>query len=140
MKGQKGFLVLDVLIAGLILTASIAATMHLFGMGFEHLERANTSNVLSSKLPQAINLIKTLDLENKSGTEDMGDNVSLEWEASLIDKSRPVSEAGEFDILSIHELFLYRVDLTLEHKNISREYELNVFKYKTLVSPSEVMF
>ena len=45
MTGEKGFLVLEVLIAGLILTASIAASMYLFKMGFANLERANNSNV-----------------------------------------------------------------------------------------------
>ena len=34
---QRGFLVLEILIAGLILTASIAATMYLFRMGYEYL-------------------------------------------------------------------------------------------------------
>ena len=43
MKKEKsrGFLVLEVLIAGLILTASIASAMYLFRMGFDHMERVN---------------------------------------------------------------------------------------------------
>jgi len=60
-----GFLVLEILIAGLILTSGIAATMYLFRMGFEHLERAKISNTLSAKLIQASGLIRTLDLQKK---------------------------------------------------------------------------
>jgi Tfp pilus assembly protein PilV len=43
----KGFLVLEILIAGLILTASIAATMYLFRVGTLYLEKVNQSNMLS---------------------------------------------------------------------------------------------
>ncbi|MBP1713304.1 MAG: putative rane protein [Deltaproteobacteria bacterium] len=53
IRRGKGFIVIEILIAGLILTSSIAATMYLFRMGFEYLERANQSNVLASKLTQA---------------------------------------------------------------------------------------
>ena len=60
---QLGFLVLEILIAGLILTASIAATMYLFRMGYNYLDKANQINVLSSKLIQASGLLKTLEME-----------------------------------------------------------------------------
>ncbi len=55
---DSGFLILEVMIASLILTAGVAATMYLFRLGFQYLERANDSNLLSSKLPQVINYMK----------------------------------------------------------------------------------
>ncbi len=137
MRGEKGFLVLEMLIAGLILTSSIAATMYLFRMGFEHLERINTSNTLSSKLPQVISFVKALDIGDKSGEADMGDNVWLVWNARLVDKSRPIFDTGEMMVPSMHELFIYRIDFVLSYRKVSREYGLNVFKYKTMVSPEK---
>jgi hypothetical protein len=135
---QQGFIVLDILIAGLILTSSIAATMYLFRMGFDYLERANQSNVLSSKLTQAAGLIRTLDLQKNSGEEDLGDDVTLKWKSQLLGFSKPIKGEGEMNIQSIHELFLYRVDFSLQYKGNIREYQINVLRYKPLYSPEEV--
>ena len=83
-KNSRGFLVLEVLIAGLILTASIASAMYLFRMGFDHMERVNNVNLLSAKLLQAGSLLKIMELERQSGTEELGDGVIMKWEAHLI--------------------------------------------------------
>ncbi|MBM4276261.1 MAG: hypothetical protein FJ130_00055 [Deltaproteobacteria bacterium] len=140
---HNGFIVLEILIAGLILTASIAATMYLFRMGFDHLERANQSNLLSSKLTQATGLIRTLDMQKGSGEEDIGEGVTLKWDAQLLNVSRPIkgwAEFSEFSTPSIHELLLYRVNFNLNYKGIVREYKLNVFRYRPLQTPGEVLF
>ena len=128
---EKGFLILEVMIASLILTAGVAATMYLFRLGFQYLERANDSNLLSSKLPQVINFIKVLDMQAGSGTEDMGDDVIMHWEAGLVDSVRPArddafSPGGK--VKSYFILYLYKVKIRLESKNLSREYEMNVFR------------
>jgi hypothetical protein len=136
---KKGFIVLDVLISGLILTASIAATMYLFRMGFDYLERANQSNLLSSKITQATGLIRTLDMQKSSGEEDLGEDVTLKWEAQLLGASRPTKGEAEFSIQSIHELLLYRVFFTLNYKGIVREYQINVFRYKPLYAPEQIL-
>lgn len=137
---QQGFIVLDILIAGLILTSSIAATMYLFRMGFDHLERANQSNVLSSKLTQTTGLIRTLDLEKNSGKEDIGEGVSLKWEARLLGASKPIKGWDEFSLPPLHELLLYRVYLSLSYKGTIREYQSDVFKYKPLSSSEQMLF
>jgi len=132
---QHGFLVLEILIAGLILTASIAATMYLFRMGYDYLDKANQINVLSSKLMQASGLLKALEMEKKSGVEDMGDDVTLKWEAQLLGSGRPIKGLGESSAASFYELFLYRVNFSLAYQNTSRDYQVNVFRYKQLSSP-----
>jgi len=137
---NKGFIVLDILIAGLILTASIAATMYLFRMGFDYLERANQSNVLSSKLTQATGLIRTLELEKKSGEEDIGEGVTLKWNAQLLGSSRPTKGDADFSVQSIHELLLYRLFFSLNYKGLIREYQINVFRYKPLYAPDQILF
>jgi len=134
----NGFIVLEILIAGLILTASIAATMYLFRMGFDYLERANQSNLLSSKLTQAAGLIRTLDMQKSSGEEDIGEGVTLKWEARLLARSKPIKGGGEFPIPSVHELLLYRVNFRLNYKGNVRKYQTDVFKYKPLYSPEEI--
>lgn len=137
---KNGFIVLDILISGLILTSSIAATMYLFRMGFDYLERANQSNLLSSKITQATGLLRTLDMQKSSGEEDIGEGVILKWEARLLSASRPIKGWAEFSVPSLHELLLYRVNFSLNYKGNVREYQLNVFRYKPLQSPGKILF
>jgi hypothetical protein len=132
---QSGFLVLEILIAGFILTASIAATMYLFRMGYDYLEKANVSNTISSKLIQAEGLFRVLELQKNSGIEDMGDGVELKWEAHLLGSSKPAIEGEEISLPSLHELYLYRINFTLDYKGIDRSYEVNAFRFKPLSSP-----
>jgi hypothetical protein len=138
--GSKGFILLDILIASLILTSSIAAAMYLFKTGYNYLEKANHSNLLSSKLIQAVSLLKTLNLEKKAGEEDMGDGVTLKWEAQLLSASKPHREKSPFSIPPLYELFLYRINLNLKSKEMEREYQVNVLRYKPLFSPEEMVF
>ncbi|MFA4916755.1 MAG: hypothetical protein WC560_08810 [Syntrophales bacterium] len=137
---EEGFLVIEILIAGLILTASIAATMYLFRMGYGYIEKSNQSNVISSKLIQTAGLVKTLELDKKTGMEEMGDGVTLSWKAKLLGQTRPIKGELEFAAPSIHELLLYRVNFILNYRGIAKEYQINVFKHKTLYSPEESLF
>ena len=117
--------------ACLILTSAVAAGMYLFRTGFDHLDRASTSNVMSSKLPQAINVIRASDLGKKSGIEDMADEVTLEWAATVLDSVKP----GGVGAPSMYEIFLYRVHMKLTYRKKSREYDLNVFRHRRTGSP-----
>ena len=125
---SAGFLILEVLVASLILTAGVAATMYLFRLGFAYIERANDSNLLSSKLPQVINFMKVLDMEAATGTEDMGDDVIMHWDAKLVETVRPVRDTFEGKQKFPFNLYLYTVKIRLAYKTLSREYEMNVFR------------
>ncbi len=140
LKRNDGFLLIEILIAGLIITASIAATMHLFQVGFRHLDKVNVSNQLSSKLSQSINLLKTIDLEKKEGVEEIGDGVTLVWESKLLERTSLSINTGEENIPPIHELSLYKINFQLEYNDAERDYELNIFRHKPLLSPSEMLF
>jgi hypothetical protein len=140
MRGEdsRGFLVLEVLIAGLILTASIASAMYLFRMGFDHMERVNRVNLLSAKLLQAGSLLKIIELEKQSGTEDMGDGVNMKWQARLLASDKQI-ERGNVSPGGVvvtqnysHDLFLYRVDFLLDYKGSTREYSIHVFRSRSL--------
>jgi hypothetical protein len=137
-ENSRGFLVLEVLIAGLILTASIAAAMYLFRMGFDHMERVNKVNLLSAKLLQAGSLLKIVELERHSGTEDLGDGVIMKWESHLVARNNQKrSGTNSSSDIAVrrnfsHDLFLYRVDFLLEFKGSMREYHINVFHSRPL--------
>ncbi len=126
---DRGFLVLEILIAGLILTASIAATMYLFSLGYRYLDQTRQSNMLSSKLVQVAALLKTMELDKQSGTEDMGDGVTLTWQSRLLGVSLPTRE-NEFGYKSPHELRIYQVDFATQYRGMTRAYQINVFRYK----------
>jgi hypothetical protein len=136
-QNSKGFLVLEILIAGLILTSSIAAAMYLFRMGFVYLEKANDSNIITSKLPQAVNFLKTIDLGQTGGTESIGDDVTLVWESKSIEKTRPLVHYSEGSSLSPFEHYLHTLRLKLVYKTLEREYEIRLFRYKKVVPVQE---
>lgn len=138
LKRNEGFLLVEILIAGLIITVSIAATMHLFQVGFNHLGRVNISNQFASKLSQSINLLKTIDPEEEEGIEDVGGGVTLVWKSKLLERIRPLIDTGVGNISSNHELSLYKMNFKLEYNDAERDYELNVFRSKTLASPSDM--
>ena len=142
MKNERGFLVLEVLVAGLILTASIAATMYLFRIGAANLERVKDSNLLSSKLPQAVSLIRGLDVDAEQGATDLGDGVRLEWRSKLLEriKSGQVNpELAGLPGIGIFELDLFEVDFSLAHeRRLTREYAIHVFRYKGQQAPSDL--
>ncbi len=140
LKRNEGFLLVEILIAGLIITTSIAATMYLFQVGFRHLDKVNVSNQLSSKLSQSINLLKTIDPEEEEGIEDVGDGILLVWKAEVIERTRPSLVSTEGTREAAHELSLYKMSFQLRYNDAERDYEFNVLRYKTVVSPSEMLF
>lgn len=131
-RRERGFLVLEILIAGLILTAGIAATMYLFRLGYGYLEQTGQSNVLSAKLVEVPGLLKTLELDRRSGTEEMGGGVTLKWQARLLGATRPTFGEADFAVQSFHELRLYRVDFTTHYQGMTRDYRVNVFRFKPM--------
>ncbi|HEK25142.1 MAG TPA: hypothetical protein ENO33_02035, partial [Hydrogenobaculum sp.] len=75
----RGFILIDIIIASLILTAAVAATMYLFRIGFKELEQSNTISKIVSKIPQAVSYLKTVDFKTKpQGDENLGE-VKLTW-------------------------------------------------------------
>jgi hypothetical protein len=140
LKGQKGFLILEVLIAGLILSATVAATMYLFKLGFDYLGRANTSNMFALKLPQAVNLIQILDVESGEGTEDIGDGVTLKWAAKLLGRSKRTSAISESPQTSMYEFLLYGIDFRLSYKSETRDYKTNVFRHVSSATKQDSFF
>jgi len=139
LKNTKGFLVLEMLVAGLILTASIAAAMYLFRIGAQNLERVENSNIISAKLPQVMSLLRELDLTKPGGVEALGDGVLLKWESKLMDNIVPGQPEAKGARLA-QEIGLYQVDFSVEYENrLKREYSIHVFRSKGSGSPSEAL-
>ncbi|MEM3828966.1 MAG: hypothetical protein QXP36_07125 [Conexivisphaerales archaeon] len=127
----SGFLILEVIIASLIITATIAATMYLFRMNFEYLSKSDKYDAIYSKIPDALNYLQNVNFQNvQSGNESLGNDVALKWTSSLLDKRIPLVYNGMQVLPSNFELYLYNVHFTISYKNYSSEYDLHVFKYK----------
>ncbi|MBF0345577.1 MAG: hypothetical protein HQL06_15285 [Nitrospirae bacterium] len=122
-----GFLVIEILIASLILTTSIAATMYLFRVGFKELQHAKESNMVASKLPVAIDYLKTSEMKGITSTVELGDGVSMIWKSQLLSESAPtvsVNSAG------LYEIYMYKIVFTLTFEKLTRDYEIMLFKHR----------
>lgn len=110
--------------------------MYLFRTGFKSLERIHNSNVLSSKLAQAVRYLNSVaKIEEREGEEALGEGVILKWNSRLIEQMRPTVPYGEAGMISPYELYLYEVEFSLNYKEDERDYRMYVFRYKTLISP-----
>ena len=127
MKGEGGFLILEILVAALILTASIAATMMIFRGGFQQLERADRSNGISAMLPQVLNVLQHKNLKIQEGEETLAPGIVLRWNASLENESRSGLYLQRL-VRPIHKIFLYKVHVLLTNGELSREYDLHLFR------------
>jgi len=130
--GNRGFLVLDILIAGIILASCIAATMYLFRVGYDSLERANRMNVVAEKALHSASMLKSLISERPAGEEDLGEGVTLKWQSRLIGRSVPVRKDVDPPMKSLHEIMLYRVDFTINCRGYEKAYQEDIFRFKPL--------
>ncbi|MBF0537531.1 MAG: hypothetical protein HQL03_04660 [Nitrospirae bacterium] len=131
---ERGFLVIEILIASLILTTSIAATMYLFRVGFQTLQQARQSNMVASKVPLAIDYLKASEMRGITSAVELGDGVMMVWKSQPLGESSPTvtpNSTGLFDI------YLYKVGFTLTYETLSRDYELTLFKYRPKSSSEE---
>lgn len=129
-RDTSGFLVLDIMIAGLILTSGIAATMYLFQTGYGYLDRARAANTLSVKMIQVPALLRTLDLAKQQGTANLGNGVFCRWQAGLLDTADLTDPEKKENSGDSYQLLLYRVNLTLFLEKSRRDCAMNVFRYK----------
>lgn len=132
MKNNKGlscegFLVIEILIAGLILTAGVAASMYLFRVGYQSLVKARQSNLISSKIPLAVSMLKTAKMTPGEKKEDLGEDVTMVWRSLRLATTTSTGMGGAQD--AFYAIFLYRVDFTLVYEQTAREYSINVFQY-----------
>ena len=138
MKGEGGFLILEVLISGLILTASIAATMMLFRVGYQHLERVDRSNTISEILPQVINLLQTKDLYQDEGEEELGQGVRVVWTVTDRIQSTPKVFAMPIEGVSnqwapsLHHIFLVTYQAKIINGDLVRDYDFHIFRSESV--------
>jgi hypothetical protein len=118
------------MIAGLIITSSIAATMYLFRVGFDSLQRVNGLNRVSSRVPPAVNLLKGVDLSGLKGSEDLGGGVRVNWQAEVIAKAdQRMGDEGVVEPM-LHEMSLYKVTFTIVEGDVSRDYEYRTLRHR----------
>lgn len=136
----KGFLLLDILISAFILSGAIASAMYLIRVGFQYLEKIEEQNILSAKVPQAVNYLrKAAKLEEGEGVAFFGEGVELSWRATLVEKLQVTKKTAEDEGTYIpYELYLYRVSFSLKRKGAFREFETFVLRYKMLIKVEDL--
>lgn len=135
---KKGFLLIEILISAVILAGAVASAMYLFRTGFQYLEKIKENNLISSKVPQALTyLLKEAYLEKKEGSLSLGEEVILNWKATLIERIRPQITIAEAGLSTPYDLYLYKVEFTLSTKKLQKSYQLSVIRYKMLGKPGE---
>lgn len=131
-NASRAFITIDVLIAGMVLVAGIAACMYLFRVGLMNLERANRANLFASKLLQIPATLKATDLERGEGEIDMGDGFLLRYRSRILSSVKPKIETGEGTVPSRFEIVLFEVAFKLIQGDYQKEGLLNVLKTKAL--------
>ncbi|MFN3406865.1 MAG: hypothetical protein ACK40E_03955 [Caldimicrobium sp.] len=134
MKRSSGFLLIEVLIASLILSTSIAASFYLFRMGFSYLKKAEESNFFARMLPQAVSyLVNVAELETHEGKVSLGQDSELIWKATLDEKIKPNIPNPEGGFYQPYELYLYKVDFSIRKGELQRDYQVKIMRYKILL-------
>lgn len=136
MKGRsKGFLLVEVLIASLILTGCIVASYYLLKSALDYHIRAQKVNQLSKKVPQAIAFLENIaDLDKKSG-ETTFEGLLLRWEAKPLERTKLVHHTSNRTKEMQYEIILYDIKFTLINDDYFRNFNFTVVRYRTLSYP-----
>jgi len=135
LKNNKvtGFTLIEVLVASVILFASIATVSMIYRGAFISSEKANNHMVISGVLPATLaNMradIREQGNSNKTQLSDSGNtwSVDYKWTAKLIShKSAPKrfdTSTGEF-VTPKKKYKLWQVELVFEYKGLMKNYQL----------------
>jgi hypothetical protein len=133
---SKGFLLVELLIAGVIITSAIAASYYMVRNGLVYIDKIEKSNVIQSKLPFVFNFLKSVEL--MEGVYTFSDGTDLKWKFILVNKSRPQINIDEINLYSNFEIYLYKVEFTLNYKGLDRTYFVFITKYKRFGSGEDI--
>lgn len=134
IRENKGFTLIEVLVASVILFASIAMVSMVYRGAFLSSEKANSHIVISGVLPSVLSTIKNTIRQqgNLSNTQLSAKNatwdVDYQWQAQLIaNKGAPQKLDPFTHQLTIQPLKykLWKVTLTLTYKNLTKQYQFN---------------
>lgn len=128
MKNCKGFILIEILVAGIILASCIAASMYLFKVGYSNLGKAENIYLIHSKMPLALNILRFS--EKKEGQEDLGDEVVLKWKSELLSKSVATGQKDQKEIKFY--IYLYKIYFSLSNQNEEKNYEIYLLKYEKM--------
>lgn len=122
---NRGYVLIEVLLGGIILALCIGVAMYLFNLGYSLLIKSKNNQIICSKIPIALNIIKSL--PEKEGVLHLGDDVLLKWKAEEISKTEVLGEDIKLKKVQF-KIFLYKVHFTLERDKIKRIYETFIIK------------
>jgi len=131
---STGFTLIEVMVASVILIASIAAMSMIYRGAFISSEKAdghiNITGVLPSVLATVRNEIRIQGNSAKIqlGNQSLACDVNYQWQANLLEfksaQKRFDPDTGKY--FTPHKKYkLWQVNLTLERKGISKQYQFN---------------
>lgn len=126
---NKAFVLIEVLIAGLILSLCVGASMYLFSLGFQHLNRSSETQLLLSKLPLAITYLKTV--EDFEGERSLGDGVIMKWSIRPIHRSVTLGQDEQLREVRFVTT-LCRAVIVLKSPSREEQREIFLIRHKSL--------
>lgn len=134
LKNTKGFTLVEVLVASVILFSAIAVVSMIFRGAFIGSEKADNHINLSAVMPAVLASIKD-EIQLQGNTSDTKLNgqaqawdVSYHWQASLL-KVKPAQPEFDIDTRSMtnppDRFKLWQVSLELERNGIIKNYKFN---------------
>lgn len=142
MKRVEGFILLEILVAGVIIVSAMSAVIYLTKLGIEQYEKVENNKKIFSTLPIVIGYLESLsiqDLLNGKGGYDTGYGKLL-WESKLLDSDSPVVDidmTGK-EIHSKFKHYLFKVKISLRFHNYSYENEIYLTKYEETQKDDEI--
>ncbi|MGB9766696.1 MAG: type II secretion system protein [Sulfurihydrogenibium sp.] len=134
---KKGFLLVEVLIAGVILSSAIAAGFFLVRNGLNYVDRVEKANYVSSLIPVVKNRLEIL--QPSQGTFKLDEQTVVTYRFTLEKKGRPQFFYEGTKLESPFELYIYRVEFDISYKGYSRSYEFYTLRYTGNVNPQELL-
>lgn len=140
LKKHKGFVLVEILISGVIIVSSIAASLYLMRLGLNHIDKIETNNKISSVIPIILNQFEIMtvdDLRSGKGSFNLDDDFRVTWESKVEFSKRPERDGFEGKFLSMYEYYLFNVNFELHYKDVIENKNIKILKYEKKVEESE---
>jgi prepilin-type N-terminal cleavage/methylation domain-containing protein len=134
VRKNSGFTLIEVLVASVILFASIAMVSMVYRGAFVSSEKANSHIVISGVLPSVlVNIRNSIRIQGNSTNNQLSEqnatwDVDYQWQAQLISNQGAPAKLDPFTHqLTVQPLKykLWQVNLTLTYKSLTKQYQFN---------------
>ena len=125
-RTAKGFTLIEVLVAGVILVATIATASLIYRSAMMSSEKASHVTAMNMALPHLLTEVKDNILQGSQSDSGQLLGVSYTWQAELIEQAAPpdtFDPEGGFVITHEPRFKLWLITMNLNVRGFSREYQ-----------------